>query len=204
MAGRLGQNAVEMHINAPADGRVWRSLQTNPQAARHIVSTIITNMGGFLPLILAGGGFWPPFAMAVAGGVALSLAFAFTPQMFALTLPRNKARAVAQQRLHDRHNRPVQRVLPAAAGVREEKPAPRCGWFEPTRIGNDASDTKRDHRPRSSAIGNRTRDVFTLKHRLSGSLPLRVLRKPTYSPKTIGVPAYAPLAFKRATEPGWP
>lgn len=58
-------------------------------ASRHILSTTITTVGGFLPLILAGGGFWPPFAMAVAGGVALSmtLAFAFTPQMFALTLP---------------------------------------------------------------------------------------------------------------------
>jgi hypothetical protein len=47
-----------------------------------------TTVGGFLPLIVGGGGFWPPFAMSVAGGVALSmtLAFAFTPQMFALTL----------------------------------------------------------------------------------------------------------------------
>jgi len=34
----------------------------------------------------------PPFAMSVAGGVALSvtLAFAFTPQMFALTLSRKR------------------------------------------------------------------------------------------------------------------
>ncbi|MDP4823139.1 MAG: efflux RND transporter permease subunit [Aestuariivirgaceae bacterium] len=62
-------------------------------SARHIISTTITTVGGFLPLILAGGGFWPPFAMAVAGGVALSvtIAFAFTPQMFALTLPRRIA-----------------------------------------------------------------------------------------------------------------
>lgn len=62
-------------------------------SARHITSTTITTVGGFLPLILGGGGFWPPFAMAVAGGVALSviLAFAFTPQMFALTLPRRPA-----------------------------------------------------------------------------------------------------------------
>jgi multidrug efflux pump subunit AcrB len=63
-------------------------------SSRHIVSTTITTFGGFLPLILGGGGFWPPFAMAVAGGVLLStlLAFWFTPQMFALTLPR-RARA---------------------------------------------------------------------------------------------------------------
>ena len=63
-------------------------------SARHITSTTITTVGGFLPLILGGGGFWPPFAMSVAGGVALSvtLAFAFTPQMFALTLSRRAAR----------------------------------------------------------------------------------------------------------------
>jgi multidrug efflux pump subunit AcrB len=61
-------------------------------SSRHITSTTITTVGGFLPLILGGGGFWPPFAMSIAGGVALSviLAFAFTPQMFALTLPRRK------------------------------------------------------------------------------------------------------------------
>ncbi|MCA3450739.1 MAG: efflux RND transporter permease subunit [Rhodobacter sp.] len=62
-------------------------------SSRHIVSTTVTTVGGFLPLILGGGGFWPPFAMSIAGGVALSviLAFAFTPQMFALTLPRRRA-----------------------------------------------------------------------------------------------------------------
>jgi multidrug efflux pump subunit AcrB len=61
-------------------------------SARHITSTTITTVGGFLPLILGGGGFWPPFAMSVAGGVALSvtLAFAFTPHMFALTLSRGQ------------------------------------------------------------------------------------------------------------------
>lgn len=61
-------------------------------SARHIISTTVTTFGGFLPLILGGGGFWPPFAMSVAGGVALSvtLAFAFTPQLFALTLSRRK------------------------------------------------------------------------------------------------------------------
>ncbi len=60
------------------------------RSSRHIVSTTVTTFGGFLPLVIAGGGFWPPFAMAIAGGVLLStvLAFWFTPQMFALTLPR--------------------------------------------------------------------------------------------------------------------
>ncbi|MEM9224135.1 MAG: efflux RND transporter permease subunit, partial [Pseudomonadota bacterium] len=55
-------------------------------SSRHIVSTTVTTFGGFLPLILAGGGFWPPFAMSVAGGVLLStvISFYFTPPMFAL------------------------------------------------------------------------------------------------------------------------
>ena len=59
-------------------------------SARHIVSTTITTFGGFLPLILAGGGFWPPFAMAVAGGVLLStvVSFYFTPAAFRLVYAR--------------------------------------------------------------------------------------------------------------------
>jgi len=54
--------------------------------SRHIVSTTVTTCGGFLPLILAGGGFWPPFAMAIAGGVLLStvVSFYFVPPAVAL------------------------------------------------------------------------------------------------------------------------
>ncbi|MDP7592621.1 MAG: efflux RND transporter permease subunit [Litorilituus sp.] len=52
---------------------------------RHITSTTITTVGGFLPLILAGGGFWPPFAIAIAGGTVLTtlLSFLFVPAAFA-------------------------------------------------------------------------------------------------------------------------
>ncbi len=54
--------------------------------SRHIVSTTITTFGGFLPLILGGGGFWPAFAMAIAGGVLLStvVSFYFVPPAFVL------------------------------------------------------------------------------------------------------------------------
>ncbi len=54
--------------------------------SRHIISTTLTTFGGFLPLILAGGGFWPPFAMSIAGGVLLStiVSFYFVPPAFAL------------------------------------------------------------------------------------------------------------------------
>jgi multidrug efflux pump subunit AcrB len=66
-------------------------------AGRHIVSTTITTFGGFLPLILSGGGFWPPFAMAVAGGVLLSavVSFYFTPPVYALMAGRDRGRAAA-------------------------------------------------------------------------------------------------------------
>lgn len=64
-------------------------------SSRHIVSTTITTFGGFLPLILEGGAFWPPFAVAIAGGVLLStvVSFYFTPPLFALIRRRVPARA---------------------------------------------------------------------------------------------------------------
>ncbi|MCA8883544.1 MAG: efflux RND transporter permease subunit [Rhodobacteraceae bacterium] len=90
---------------------ILTGLQADPEAAagdraamarvvhgssRHIVSTTITTFGGFLPLILAGGGFWPPFAVAIAGGVLLStvVSFYFTPALFAL-VARRTGRAAA-------------------------------------------------------------------------------------------------------------
>lgn len=80
---------------------ILSGLQLSPQAARgdqtairdsvlessrHITSTTLTTFMGFLPLILTEGGFWPPFATAIAGGVLLStvVSFFFVPQMFIL------------------------------------------------------------------------------------------------------------------------
>ncbi|MCK5576012.1 MAG: efflux RND transporter permease subunit, partial [Sphingomonadales bacterium] len=53
--------------------------------SRHIISTTLTTLGGFLPLILAGGKFWPPFAIPIAGGAFLSMlvSFYFAPAAFA-------------------------------------------------------------------------------------------------------------------------
>lgn len=55
---------------------------------RHITSTTITTIGGFMPLILAGGGFWPPFAVAIAGGTLLTtlVSFYFVPAAFKLAV----------------------------------------------------------------------------------------------------------------------
>lgn len=76
--------------DAARAGDVERMVQVVVDEARHIISTTVTTFGGFLPLILAGGGFWPPFAMAIAGGVLLStvVSFYFTPAMYRLVMAR--------------------------------------------------------------------------------------------------------------------
>jgi multidrug efflux pump subunit AcrB len=55
-------------------------------ATRHLVSTSLTTMAGFAPLVLAGGSFWPPVAVAIGGGVAGAtlLAVTFVPTLFVL------------------------------------------------------------------------------------------------------------------------
>ncbi|MDJ0867501.1 MAG: efflux RND transporter permease subunit [Myxococcota bacterium] len=53
-------------------------------ATRHVLGTTFTTIGGFLPLILFGGRFWPPMACAIAGGVVGSsiLALILVPSLF--------------------------------------------------------------------------------------------------------------------------
>ncbi|ABD54228.1 efflux RND transporter permease subunit [Jannaschia sp. CCS1] len=71
-------------------------------SSRHIISTTITTFGGFLPLILGGGGFWPPFAVAIAGGVLLSaiVSFYFTPPVFRLVYRRKMATSLSDKHGH--------------------------------------------------------------------------------------------------------
>jgi multidrug efflux pump subunit AcrB len=59
-------------------------------ATPHIVTTTLTTVVGFLPLLLSGGDFWPPLAVVIAGGVGLSafLGLFFTPALYRLTAPR--------------------------------------------------------------------------------------------------------------------
>ncbi len=54
------------------------------ECTRHITSTTITTVAGLLPLILGGGGFWPPFAIVLAGGTVLAtiLSLYFVPAAF--------------------------------------------------------------------------------------------------------------------------
>lgn len=52
--------------------------------SRHITSTTITTCMGFMPLLLGGGGFWPPFGIIIAGGTLLTsvVSFFFVPAVF--------------------------------------------------------------------------------------------------------------------------
>jgi predicted RND superfamily exporter protein len=72
-------------------------------SSRHIISTTVTTFGGFLPLILEGSQFWPPFAMAIAGGVLLStvISFFLVPPLFLLAVGRNKQPDEAGELLRD-------------------------------------------------------------------------------------------------------
>ncbi|MBT1444918.1 efflux RND transporter permease subunit [Shewanella sp. JM162201] len=74
-------------------------VKTVAGCTRHISSTTITTVGGFLPLMIAGGGFWPPFAVAIAGGTALTtiLSLLWVPVMYRLWLkPRHLKTGVPQ------------------------------------------------------------------------------------------------------------
>jgi multidrug efflux pump subunit AcrB len=65
-------------------------------ASRHVFTTTATTIAGFLPLLLSGGSFWPPLAVAVAGGVsgATVLALLFAPACFRLV--RRKTQSVVE------------------------------------------------------------------------------------------------------------
>ncbi len=76
---------AELKGNAQAcRGEVEPIIDGVMSCTRHISSTTITTVGGFMPLILEGGGFWPPFAIAIAGGTVLTttLSLVFTPLAF--------------------------------------------------------------------------------------------------------------------------
>ncbi|GIX17489.1 MAG: acriflavin resistance protein [Rhodothalassiaceae bacterium] len=89
---------------------------------RHVVSTTLTTVGGFLPLILSKSPFWPPFAAAIAGGTLLTMfvSFYFAPAAFRIAV-RNRAladpgrRRPAADAAAAAAERPLKEVLPPAA-----------------------------------------------------------------------------------------
>lgn len=80
------QSALRTEPRALAGDREAIRESVVTESSRHIISTTVTTFGGFLPLILTEGGFWPPFATGIAGGVVLStlVSFYFVPAAFLL------------------------------------------------------------------------------------------------------------------------
>lgn len=68
------------------------------RSSRHVLATTFTTIAGFMPLILGGGGFWPPMAITIAGGVggATLLALVFAPSAYTMLMcPRCRRVVVA-------------------------------------------------------------------------------------------------------------
>lgn len=67
-------------------------------STRHIIATTLTTIVGFLPLIVGGGGFWPPLAITIAGGVggATFMALYFVPSLYLLLFLKTFTRKDAE------------------------------------------------------------------------------------------------------------
>ncbi|MEO1466571.1 MAG: efflux RND transporter permease subunit, partial [Cyanobacteria bacterium J06633_1] len=64
-------------------------------STRHVMATTLTTAIGFVPLLLGGGEFWPPLAVAIAGGVvgATLLALYLIPAAYSILFcPRSETR----------------------------------------------------------------------------------------------------------------
>lgn len=90
--GIIVLSALKADAGAAA-GSVEAATHVVIDATRHIVSTTATTVGGFLPLILFGGTFWPPLATAIAGGVGGSaiIALYMVPAIY-MAQTRNRLR----------------------------------------------------------------------------------------------------------------
>ncbi|MBV6625610.1 MAG: efflux RND transporter permease subunit [Rivularia sp. (in: Bacteria)] len=77
---------------AAKNGDVKAVREVVVKATRHVLTTTITTMVGFIPLIADGDPFWLPLAIAIAGGIGGSplLALYFTPAAYLLVKRRKK------------------------------------------------------------------------------------------------------------------
>jgi multidrug efflux pump subunit AcrB len=68
-------------------------LQVVLRSTRHVLSTTLTTMAGFIPLLIWGGAFWASLAVTIAGGVggATLLALVFVPSAYLLVVPSTVA-----------------------------------------------------------------------------------------------------------------
>ncbi len=100
-----GSIVVLAALRANADARagdVDAVVSVTMHEARHVLATTATTIGGFLPLLVfAGGEFWPPLAVVIAGGVgfAVTLSLVMTPALFILLAQRRRRGVAPSARL---------------------------------------------------------------------------------------------------------
>lgn len=77
--------AIQQHpVAKTGDRKAVQAVVLN--STRHVIATTLTTAIGFVPLLLGGGEFWPPLAIAIAGGVigATLLALYLVPSAYRL------------------------------------------------------------------------------------------------------------------------
>ena len=90
-------------------------LKVTLHETRHVLATTFTTIAGFLPLLIAGGGFWPPMAIAIAGGVVgcTLLALIFVPSSYGWLARKKHSKLCpfADREADDTTNKSTQRTL---------------------------------------------------------------------------------------------
>ena len=72
------------------------------KATRHVLTTTVTTIAGFIPLLVSGGPFWRPLAIAITGGISGSsiLALYFVPAVYLMikrSSKKNKPKPLARE-----------------------------------------------------------------------------------------------------------
>ena len=77
---------------ATRQGNYKAAIEIVVHATRHVIATTLTTTIGFVPLLLDGGGFWPPLAVIISGGIggATLLALYFVPSAYLLLVRRRQ------------------------------------------------------------------------------------------------------------------
>ena len=83
-------------------GNTGRIAEIVVHETRHVLATTLTTMAGFSPLMLGGGDFWPPLAVAIGGGVigATLLALVFVPSLYVVLCRGFRPKPVVEHGKH--------------------------------------------------------------------------------------------------------
>jgi multidrug efflux pump subunit AcrB len=78
-------------------GEISSMVDTVVEVTRHVLATTATTMAGFMPLMLDGGAFWPPLAVAIGGGVvgATLISLTLVPSAMQLLYFRRSSHAAS-------------------------------------------------------------------------------------------------------------